>query len=224
MVTSLKKLMDSLGYHFKNEALLQAALSHRSIGKQNYERLEFLGDAILNFVIAAEIFQRYPKAKEGELSRLRASLVNRETVAILAREFALGDYLRLGIGELKSGGVHRESILADSMEAIIGAVYLDADFVVCQQLILGWFKKRFAALTSKIIPKDFKTQLQEFLQTKHLSLPHYNLVSIHGKSHAQIFEIICNIADLKEKSIATGNSRRKAEQEAARLLLEKIRK
>lgn len=219
----LDKLAQKLGYTFKNNSLLEAALSHRSAGNQNYERLEFLGDSILNFVIAAELFRRYPKAKEGELSRLRASLVNGETLAELAHEFNLGEYLRLGAGELKSGGSHRASILADALEAIVGAIYLDSDLVTCQQQILTWFASRLENLSARVVPKDPKTRLQEYLQAHKLPLPEYEILSIEGEAHAQTFHVKCQVAGLSQTAEGTGISRRKAEQESAKQMLELLR-
>ena len=223
MTIKLEKLSQKLGYTFKDQSLLEAALSHRSIGNQNYERLEFLGDSILNFVIAAELFFRYPKAKEGELSRLRANLVNGETLAILAREYKIGDYLRLGIGELKSGGFQRQSILADAMEAIIGAIYLDSDVITCQRQIQNWFASRLDNITSLSVLKDSKTQLQEYLQAQKLSLPEYKILSIEGEAHAQTFHIECRVTGLDYTTAGIGSSRRKAEQQAAQKLLEYLK-
>lgn len=224
MTIKLEKLTQKLGYTFKDQSLLEAALSHRSIGNQNYERLEFLGDAILNFVIAAELFGRYPKAREGELSRLRANLVNGETLAILAKEFKVGECLRLGVGELKSGGFQRQSILADAMEAIIGAIYLDADLKTCQQQIKNWFTSRLDNITNFSVLKDSKTQLQEYLQAQKLPLPEYKILTIEGEAHAQTFNIECRVSGLSHVTAGTGSSRRKAEQQAAQKLLEYLTK
>lgn len=209
----LEKILD---YTFDNNLLLQAALSHRSVGNQNNERLEFLGDSILNFVIAAELFDRYPKAHEGELSRLRASLVNGETLAELAHEFSVGDFLKLGPGELKSGGFRRKSILADALEAIIGAIYLDSGLIIAQQKILKWFTPRLDSLSELLIPKDAKTQLQEYLQAQKFSLPTYKVLKIIGKAHAQIFLVECRVPDSNYVTEAKGTSRRQAEQLAAK--------
>lgn len=222
MAEKLQKLTKNLDYDFSNKTLLLSALSHRSLGNQNYERLEFLGDAVLNFVIAAELFERFPKAKEGELSRLRASLVKRETLALMAKEFHIGEYLRLGVGELKTGGYHRESILADAMEAVIGAIFLDSDFMTCRQKILQWFEERLTKVSHVKISKDFKTQLQEYTQAKKLALPVYEIMEIAGEAHAQTFYIQCSIISLPHVTQGIGNSRRKAEQEAAEKMLELI--
>lgn len=220
MKEKLEKFSQKLGYKFKNILLLEAALSHRSVGNQNNERLEFLGDSILNFVIAAELFERYPKAREGELSRLRANLVNGETLALIAHEFKVGDYLRLGPGELKSGGFQRQSILADAMEAIIGAIYLDADLEMCRQLILQWFTLRLENAPTSTALKDPKTQLQEYLQAHRLPLPSYEILKIEGEAHAQIFYVECHVSGVSQITTGMGNNRRKAEQEAAKKLLD----
>lgn len=222
MKEKLEKFSQKLGYAFKNILLLEAALSHRSIGNQNNERLEFLGDSILNFVIAAELFNRYPKAREGELSRLRANLVNGEALAVLAHEFKVGDYLRLGAGELKSGGFRRQSILADAMEAIIGAIYLDTDLETCRQHILQWYAPLLEKVPTLNALKDPKTQLQEYLQAHKLPLPAYEILKIEGEAHAQTFYVECSVSGLSQITSGVGNNRRKAEQEAAKKLLELI--
>ncbi len=215
------RLCQALGYEFRDTQLLAEALTHRSATGRNNERLEFLGDAILNFVIAAELFRSYPQASEGELSRLRANLVKGDTLAKLARELTLGDYLRLGGGELKSGGFRRTSILADALEAIFGAVYLDSDFETCRGLILGLYRNRLAELPAVDELKDPKTRLQEHLQARQQALPIYNVLAISGEAHAQSFTVECNISGIL-RTIAVGASRRKAEQEAARRALELI--
>ncbi len=222
-MNKLEKLCQLIDYDFTRIELLEAALSHRSVGGQNNERLEFLGDSILNFVITIDLFKRYPKAKEGELSRLRASLVNGETLAIIASELSIGNYLRLGAGELKSGGSRRESILADALEAIIGAIYLDADFETCQRCILHWFAGRLLDTSVLKIPKDPKTQLQEYLQGQRLALPEYRIVSTEGEAHAQTFHVECVVTELGLRSVGSANSRRKAEQEAAQQILAELK-
>lgn len=218
-MNELTQFLRHLNYTFHDKTLLEAAISHRSVGSKNYERLEFLGDAVLNFVIAAALFRKYSKAKEGELSRLRASLVNGETVAALAHELKVGDCLRLGVGELKSGGSNRESILADALEAIIGAIYLDGGFVAAEQQILQWYASRLEKITSMKIPKDPKTQLQEYLQAKKMTLPEYEILGITGKAHAQLFKIKCEIPGTSYASQGEGNNRRRAEQAAATAML-----
>lgn len=199
---------------------LEEALTHRSASARNNERLEFLGDALLNLIVAEYLFQHYPKASEGELSRLRASLVKGETLADLARELKLGDWLHLGPGELKSGGYRRDSILSDALEAVIGAVYLDSDFATCRDWLLQLYQDWLARLSSASELKDPKTRLQEYLQADQRPLPVYNVLEIRGESHAQSFKVECAVAKLR--TIAVGSSRRKAEQESARLMLERI--
>jgi ribonuclease-3 len=197
-------------------SLFELALTHRSCGKKNNERLEFLGDSILNFVIADDLFARFPKAKEGELSRLRARMVKGVTLSEVARELGLGDYLRLGSGELKSGGYRRDSILADAVEAIIGAIYLDTDMDTARGFILSWFKERLDKLDLNESMKDSKTRLQEFLQSRRLALPEYELMNVEGEAHDQTFYIDCRVEGLKKAEKGIGSSRRQAEQEAAK--------
>jgi len=209
------KLCQKIGYFFADLGLLELALTHRSYGGKNNERLEFLGDSILNYVIAEDLFHRFPKAKEGELSRLRASLVKGDTLAELAREFKLGEYLKLGAGELKSGGFRRDSILADAVEGIIGGMYLDAGMDVCREHILDWYKSRLDATSLKIVTKDAKTRLQEYLQARKYALPQYDVVQIVGEPHDQTFFVHCTIEILPEAIEGKGNSRRIAEQKAA---------
>jgi ribonuclease-3 len=214
------RLCATLGYKFQRPEGLEEALTHRSASAHNNERLEFLGDALLNLIIAEHLFQHYPKASEGELSRLRASLVKGETLADLARGLKLGDWLRMGPGELKSGGYRRESILSDTLEAVIGAVYLDGGFSACCELVLRLYQDWLARLPNASELKDPKTRLQEYLQARQQALPVYNVLEIRGEPHAQSFTVECVVLD--RRTIAIGNSRRKAEQEAARLLLEQI--
>ncbi len=216
------RLCRALGYEFTDLSLLQQALTHRSAGGDNYERLEFLGDAILSFVISAELFNRFSDIDEGRLSRIRASLVKGETLAAMALDLSLGDYLRLGSGELKSGGFRRESILADAMEAIIGAVYREAGIEPARALILRLFDERLDRVNPAKALKDPKTRLQEFLQSRSLPLPDYEVSHIAGKSHAQTFTVRCTVEALGHGATAEGNSRRKAEQAAAAQILERI--
>ncbi|BDX02092.1 MAG: ribonuclease III [Marinomonas sp.] len=224
MSSLYQKLSRRIGYFFADLGLLELALTHRSFGGKNNERLEFLGDSILNYVIAEDLFHRFPKAKEGELSRLRASLVKGDTLAELAREFQLGDYLKLGAGELKSGGFRRDSILADTVEGIIGAMYLDAGMDICRQHILSWYKERLDATSLKIVTKDAKTRLQEYLQARKHALPQYDVVDIVGEPHDQTFYVHCHI-ELCENAIeGKGNSRRIAEQNAASKALKQLEK
>lgn len=214
------RLCAALGYTFQRPELLEEALTHRSASACNNERLEFLGDALLSLVIAEYLFQRYPKASEGELSRLRASLVKGEALAKLARHLNLGDVLRLGQGELKSGGAQRESILSDALEALFGAAYLDGGLAACRTLILHLYRESLEELSSASELKDPKTRLQEYQQARQQPLPVYNVLEIHGEPHAQSFMVECAVAEFR--AVAVGNSRRKAEQEAARQVLEQM--
>lgn len=224
MTAEYRKLCKMIGYEFNDQALLQAALSHRSVRGKNNERLEFLGDAILNFIIAAALFEQCPHAKEGDLSRLRAGLVNGETLAELAQEFVLGDYLRLGPGELKSGGSRRKSILADALEAIIGAIYLDSNMLICQERVLSWFDLRIKAIAHTGTSKDPKTQLQEYLQGHKSNLPDYLVLSVTGQAHKQVFRVSCQVEGFSFTTEGSGSSRRAAEQLAAQEFLDLIQK
>lgn len=215
------KLFINLNYHFNDVSVLERALRHRSLGKLSNERLEFLGDSALNFTIAIELYNRYPNMTEGELSRLRANLVNGEILAELAIEFGVGDFLQFGAGELRSGGMKRRSILADAMEAIIGAIYLDGGFDMTQKSILYWFKKIINDIAG-VVKKDPKTLLQEFLQVRKLPLPIYTTESVSGASHSQIFTIKCSVCNVSEATISTGSNKRQAESLAAAQMLAKI--
>ena len=211
-----------LGHVFTDEALLITALTHRSYGTPNNERLEFLGDGILDFVIAASLFQRFPNLPEGDLSRLRANMVRQESLHRLAQELKIGDVLRLGEGELKSGGAQRPSILADALEALFGAIYLDAGFVVAQQVI----EKLYTPLLDELKPgqfqKDAKTRLQEWLQGRKKPLPRYQLLETTGAAHIQQFEVACEIDNPALRTIGHGSSRRIAEQVAAEQALKEL--
>ena len=222
MTLMIEKIAARLGYEFKDHGLLQHALSHRSAGKKSNERLEFLGDAVLNFVIAAELFDKYPKLEEGELSRLRAYFVNGEVLAELAREFQIGEFIHLGIGEAKSGGEKRTSILADTMEAIIGAIYLDNGLEEARLIILHWYAQRLRDIPSEA-PKDNKTRLQEMLQALKFPLPGYNVIAVHGEPHNQMFHIECKVHGIEFVAVGVGQNKRKAEQNAAELFLAKIK-
>ena len=215
MSQSLSRLERRLGHTFQNQELMLLALTHRSFAGRNNERLEFLGDAILNFVAGEALFERFPQAREGQLSRLRARLVKGETLAVLARGFELGEYLRLGSGELKSGGFRRESILADALEALIGAIYLDAGMDVARARVLDWLANELDGLTLVDTNKDPKTRLQEFLQSRACDLPRYEVVDIQGEPHCRTFFVQCEIALLTDKTQGQGASRRIAEQVAA---------
>lgn len=222
MKENLAPLIKALGHNFNNPELLTLALTHRSYGNNNNERLEFLGDSIINFVIAEELFQRFPLAREGQLSRLRARQVKGVTLAELAKEFNLGDYLRLGSGELKSGGFRRESILADALEAVIGAIYLDAGITQAKQRILDWFAPRLAKTSLKDTQKDPKTRLQEYLQAHQHPLPVYAVIQVEGQAHAQMFTVECSVQQLNYRPLGIGSSRRIAEQEAAAKVLQAL--
>ncbi|WP_068825431.1 ribonuclease III [Pseudomonas sp. BMS12] len=215
MSASLARLERQLGHVFQNQELMLLALTHRSFAGRNNERLEFLGDAILNFVAGEALFERFPQAREGQLSRLRARLVKGETLAILARGFDLGEYLRLGSGELKSGGFRRESILADALEALIGAIYLDAGMDVARERVLAWLTNELDSLTLVDTNKDPKTRLQEFLQSRAVELPRYEVVDIQGEPHCRTFFVQCDVSLLTDKTQGQGASRRIAEQVAA---------
>ena len=222
MSASLARLERQLGYTFKDQELMILALTHRSFAGRNNERLEFLGDAILNFVAGEALFQRFPLAREGQLSRLRARLVKGETLAILARGFDLGEYLQLGSGELKSGGFRRESILADALEALIGAIYLDAGMDVARERVLAWLTHELEGLTLVDTNKDPKTRLQEFLQSRGCELPAYDVVDIQGDPHCRSFIVECRVSLLKENTQGQGASRRIAEQVAAAAALQAL--
>lgn len=217
----LDHLMTRLGYQFKQQQLLQNALTHRSVGSDNNERLEFLGDAILSFIISSELYQRHPNASEGDLSRLRASLVNGEILASMATNLGVSDGLRLGLGEKKSGGQKRSSILAGTLEAIMGAIFIDGGMDAVCMCVLEWYGERVDDL-SKLTPvKDAKSQLQEWLQGRKLSLPIYK-VSTFGKAHMQTFTVTCRVEGLPYVTKGVGKSRRKAEQIAAERFLERL--
>lgn len=216
----LNILQKKLGHTFNDEAMLIRALTHRSAGARHNERLEFLGDSLLSMVIADALFHRFPKVNEGDMSRMRATLVREKTLAELAREFELGEYLILGPGELKSGGFRRESILADAVEALIGAVYLDTDIERMRTMLLSWYEDRLNDIQPGIDQKDPKTRLQELLQGKRKSLPTYTVVDVIGEAHNQKFTVHCQIDGVSEPVVGVGTSRRKAEQSAAEHALE----
>ena len=215
-------LLKQLQYSFVNAELLDEALTHRSAAAKNNERLEFLGDGILNFVIAHELFKRYPDVQEGDLSRLRATLVNMESLAEIAKHLNLSEVIKLGSGELKSGGFRRPSILADAVESIFGAVYSDSGFESCRDLIVRLYEKRLASPIDLQSLKDAKTQLQELLQSRHYALPEYQVVKITGQAHAQVFHVRCSIEKMNIQVDGEGKSRRKAEQVAAEKAIIKV--
>ncbi|MEM6985510.1 MAG: ribonuclease III [Pseudomonadota bacterium] len=223
MANTLSDLQTRLGHTFSDSALLELALTHRSAGSANNERLEFLGDSLLNCVVASELYQLKPDLSEGELSRLRSTLVRGSTLAELAKEIALADHLKMGQGELRSGGFARESIQADAVEALLGAVYLDAGFAACRDVITRLLAQRFANLPSVGALKDPKTQLQEWLQGRGLALPSYHLVRSSGKDHERVFWVACEVEHPALRVEAQGASRRKAEQSAAADVLTALR-
>lgn len=211
-----------LGYRFRDPALLEAALTHRSASRTNYERLEFLGDSVLNFAIALLAFREFPTAPEGDLSRFRAALVSSHSLAAIGAELELGEQLRLGGGELKSGGFRRDSILADSLEALLGAVYLDGGIEAARDVIERLLGARLRDLPSAETLKDPKTRLQEELQSRGLALPKYALEEVGGEPHEQWFVASCEAPDLSQRATGRGSSRRRAEQEAAQRVLEAL--
>jgi len=217
-------LQRKLGYSFAQAPLLQQALTHRSHSTPHNERIEFLGDSILNCCVAHELYQRFADLKEGELSRLRANLVRQETLAELAQELELGTYLRLGEGELKSGGFRRPSILADGLEALFGAVFLDGGFAAAQGVIRALYASLLEHLDPQTLGKDPKTLLQELLQARKIPLPQYAVVATQGAAHKQQFQVECQIPQLAIRTTGFGASRRIAEQEAAQLAFAQTRK
>ncbi|WP_375752604.1 ribonuclease III [Vibrio sp. HN007] len=222
MNSPLTRLEKKLGYQFNDIELINLALTHRSANSKHNERLEFLGDSILSFVIADDLYHRFPKVNEGDMSRMRATLVRGNTLAELGREFDLGEYLKLGPGELKSGGFRRDSILADAVEAIIGAVYLDSDIEKVREIVLSWYQSRLDSIKPGVSQKDPKTRLQEFLQGRKKPLPVYTVTNIKGEAHNQEFTVSCDVAGADKPVIGKGTSRRKAEQAAAELALEQL--
>ncbi|AWY45877.1 ribonuclease III [Glaesserella parasuis 29755] len=211
----LERLQKKLGYQFANLDYLTQALTHRSAASKNNERLEFLGDSILNFAIGKALYEKFPKADEGELSRMRAALVKEQTLAVVARQFELGEYMKLGAGELKSGGYRRESILSDCVEAIIAAVYLDAGIDRAMERVHCWYQQLLNDMQLGEAQKDPKTRLQEYLQGRKLPLPTYEVIDIKGEAHNQTFKVSCKVEKVDEIFIGNGTSRRKAEQDAA---------
>lgn len=223
MIDKLKRLERKLCYRFIDDDLLKRAITHRSAGSRHNERLEFLGDSILSLVIAEALFHRFPDVSEGDMSRMRATLVREKTLAELAREFELGDYLILGPGELKSGGFRRESILADTVEAIIGAIYLDAGMEAIRPLLLQWYAERLDGIRPGADQKDPKTRLQELLQGRRKPLPSYVVIKVKGEAHNQEFTVQCEIEGESAIVVGVGSSRRKAEQAAAEKALEQFK-
>ena len=217
-----ERLQRALGYHFADSSLLQLALTHRSVGGRNNERLEFLGDSIVNHIVAEALYAKFPDAREGDMSRMRASLVKGDTLAEVAKELDLGEHLLLGPGERKSGGKRRGSILADALEAVAGAILLDSDVAACRSCVLTWFRRRLDSLTLEGADKDAKTQLQEYLQGRQRPLPEYELLGVLGDDHDQQFHVACHVAKPVLVVEGAGSSRRKAEQAAAHIALERL--
>ncbi len=216
-------LCKQLGYRFTQPQLLQRALTHRSYSAAHNERLEFLGDSVLNCAIAKYLFENYPDSPEGDLSRLRSNLVNQQTLAVLAQQLNLGENLLLGEGERKTSGFRRPSILADALEAVFGAVVLDKDFSAAEQVILGLYVPFIVNADLQSLGKDAKTLLQEYLQGRKLALPQYNVSEIKGEAHAQTFVVSCEVAQLKLTTRGEGSSRRIAEQIAAERAYQQIK-
>jgi len=223
MSDGLSALEQALRYRFNNRSLLEQALTHRSASGGNNERLEYLGDGLLNFVIGEAAYLQWNRAPEGDLSRLRASLVCEDRLARLAKGLKLSDYLRMGSGELKSGGFRRESILADALEAIIGAIYLDGGFAPARETTLHLFAELLTTLPQPETLKDSKTRLQEVLQADARPLPEYRVLSEHGPPHRRVFQVACKLIDSGHETESGGTSRKQAEQDAARLMYEKLK-
>ena len=217
-----KKLLNKLAIKFDDLNLLKTALTHKSANHNHNERLEFLGDSILSFVITSELYEKNKNLREGDLSRLRSSLVRGTTLAEMSTQLGVGDYLILGSGELKSGGFRRLSILEDALEAIIGAYYLDQGFEACKQFILSLFKDKLANPPELNSLKDPKTRLQEYLQSNKMALPLYEIIKKEGKDHTQQFTVRCSVAALSVAKNAKSGSRKKAEQQAALAVFEQL--
>lgn len=221
-MSSTARLEEHLGHRFLRAGLLEQALTHRSFGSLHNERLEFLGDGVLDCVMAQELYARFPALSEGELSRLRASLVRKEALAAVARDLGLGDHLRLGEGESANGGATRPSILADTLEAVYGAVFLDAGYEGARRAVCTTFASALEALDPNANAKDPKTRLQELLQARGQGLPSYSVVATQGAAHQQIFEVECVVEQLGLRATGRGEARRAAEQQAAEALLQQL--
>nr|WP_239690920.1 ribonuclease III [Chromobacterium sphagni] len=219
MDNRFRRLVQALDYAFQKPELLRQALTHRSYSSSNNERFEFVGDSILNYTVARMLFDQFPQLTEGELSRLRANLVNQNTLAEIAHELQLGDYLYLGEGELKSGGFNRPSILADALEATFAAVSFDGDFSAAEQVVRRLYDQRVSTIDITRQAKDAKTRLQEALQARKLPLPKYRILSQSGEAHEQWFKVECDLGELALISTGDGGSRRAAEQQAAEAAL-----
>ncbi|ARC54848.1 ribonuclease III [Candidatus Riesia sp. GBBU] len=219
LFNKIKILQKSIGYFFKNTNYLKLALTHRSFNIIHNERLEFLGDSILNFIIAAELYHKFPRVNEGDMSRMRSTLVRSNTLSYLAKKFKLSSFIKLGTGEIKNGGLYRESTLANTIEAIIGGIFLDSNIEDVKKVIIYWYKD----LLNKIVPgerqKDPKTRLQEYLQSRHLPLPSYSLVQSKEESNDKQFTINCHVSGIEKPTQGVGLSIRNAEQAAAEKIL-----
>ena len=224
MANNIGQLQQRLGYQFIDPDLLTLALSHRSVAAENNERLEFLGDSILGLVVTDSLYREFPQAREGDLSRMRSHIVRGESLAEVAKQLALGPDLLLGSGEMKSGGHRRDSILGDTVEALIGAVYLDRGIEAAREIVTAWFKSFFDSALQAQPVKDAKTALQEWLQHRNKPLPDYQLVSTGGEAHSRLFTVSCKIAAVEAAMTATASSRRRAEQMVAEQLLEEVEK
>jgi ribonuclease-3 len=223
MMIDIEKLQKFLKYQFLDRAIVELALTHRSANALNNERLEFLGDSLLGFIVADILYKNYPEANEGELSRMRSTLVNKITLANIARELKLGQFVQLGSGESKSGGSDRDSILADAVEALIAAIYLDAGIHDCRKVVSRWLDHRLgkSATTGRL--RDAKTQLQELMQASGFGLPQYNVVKIEGEAHQQLFHVECKVDGVAEPMTSSGTSKRSAEQGAALDMLQQLK-
>ncbi len=218
----LQRFQDGLGYRFKNEAELRQALTHRSFKAAHYERQEFLGDAVLELAISDYLYRAFPDLDEGRLSRFRAQIVRKESLATKARKLDFGPHLLLGHGERSSGGFDRDSILADAFEAVLGAIYLEAGFDCAKMCVLQWFTEELAQLNTDQISKDPKTRLQELLQARGLALPQYQLTAVSGNDHQQQFQVDCSCSLVSDPVSADGDSIKQAEQKAAQMMLEQL--
>ncbi|MGB0669147.1 MAG: ribonuclease III [Porticoccaceae bacterium] len=222
MASNVRQLQERLQYQFRDPELLSLALSHRSCGSRNNERLEFLGDAILGVTVSDFLYQQFPQAREGDLSRMRSQIVRAESLAQVAKNLQLGPELSLGPGEMKSGGQRRDSILGDTVEALIGAVYLDGDIQAASACVINWFKDLLNAASDTQPVKDAKTTLQEWLQQRSKPVPQYELVKTGGEAHSRLFTVSCKIDQVDKTISATASSRRKAEQLVAQQLLSEL--
>ena len=223
MTIDIIKLQEALNYQFSDRSLVDLALTHRSANTINNERLEFLGDSLLGYIVADILFENYPEASEGELSRMRSTLVNKITLADIARELKLGKFVQLGSGEIKSGGNDRDSILADAVEALIAAIYLDANIHDCRKVVSRWLERRLGKSSTTGRLRDAKTQLQELMQASGFGLPEYNVVKIEGEAHQQIFHVECRVDGVTEVQTSSGTSKRNAEQGAAQDMLKQLK-